>query len=197
MAAQPTERANRYRRGQVNRTSRTKCFMIERRAPRDVPMSLHAESERQGALRIIESRYVYHDRGQAAIRVNHQATRALGRLENSGPRERSPTVETRCKIEKSRPCPGVIKGSWVPLQSDLVFFGLVIMMPTPRWFQSLRDLRRWPPSRHGGRDETSCSGRFARSRLLPISNPRVRTGLDASRVVADMPVDAARDLVPN
>src|SRR5947209_16046006 len=97
MAAQPTERPNRYRRGQVNRTSRMKFFMIDRQAPRDVSMSLHAESERQGALRIIESRYVYHDRDQAAIRVDLQAKRALGRLENSGQREgarrRDPTQE--------------------------------------------------------------------------------------------------------
>ena len=71
---------------------------------------------------------------------------------------KDPTVKTSRRSEDSRPCPGAVKGSRVPHQSVLVFFGLVIMMLTPRWFQNLRHPRRWPPSRHGGRDETSCSG---------------------------------------
>jgi hypothetical protein len=71
---------------------------------------------------------------------------------------KDPDIETLRRSENSRDCPGAVKGSRVPHQSALVFFGLVIMMPTPRWFPSLRDPRRWPPSRHGGRDETSCSG---------------------------------------
>jgi hypothetical protein len=52
-------------------------------------MSLHAKSERQGALRIIESRYLYHDRGQAAIRVDLQAERRLRKMENPGIRDRT------------------------------------------------------------------------------------------------------------
>jgi hypothetical protein len=60
-------------------------------------MSLHAESERQGALRIIERRYLYHDRGQAAIRVDHLTKRGLGKLGKPGIRDRARDDETPTK----------------------------------------------------------------------------------------------------
>jgi hypothetical protein len=48
--------------------------------------------------------------------------------------------------------------SQVLLQSTLVFSGGMIMILQPWGFEDVRDPRRWPPSRHGGRYETSCPG---------------------------------------
>ena len=96
-------------------------------------MSLHAESERQGALRIIESKYLYHDRGPAAIRVDLLAKRRLRKMENPGPGDVIENDEILTKKREFAVEPWRVGGSRVPHQSALVFFGVMIMMSAPQW----------------------------------------------------------------